>query len=62
MNETTGEPEGATGCSEALPDVTEIPLLSLIPQDDRVLDAAIRRLVEDVVDQRDITASFGNIP
>jgi hypothetical protein len=62
MNATTGEPEGFSTKDEAVPDVTTIPLLQLAPDGDRVLDAAIRRLVEDVVDEREITAGFGNIP
>ncbi|WP_433825488.1 hypothetical protein ACQP2E_25645 [Actinoplanes sp. CA-015351] len=58
MNETTG---GPGGFDEAMPDVTEIPLRELDPEEDRVLDAAIRRLVADIVNQREITAGFGSI-
>jgi hypothetical protein len=62
MNATTGEPEGFPRDDEAVPDVTQIPLLQLAPRGDRTLDAAIRRLIEDVVDEGEITAGFGNIP
>jgi hypothetical protein len=62
MNETTGEPEGAAVPSGALPNVTQIPLQHLVTQDGSVLDQVIRRLVQDAVDQRDITAAFGNTP
>jgi hypothetical protein len=62
MNVTTGEPEDFSGDDEAVPDVTQTPLLELTSQGDRVLEAAIRRLVEDLVDEDEITAGFGNIP
>jgi hypothetical protein len=62
MNETTGTPGGVDGGSDAVPDVTQIPLSLLEAQEDRVLDTAIRRLVDDIVSQREITAGFGNIP
>jgi len=62
MNATTGEPAGFANEDEAIPDVTTIPLLQLAPEGDRVLDAAIRRLVEDVVEGREITTGFGNVP
>ncbi len=62
MDETTGEPKGVTQTDDALLDVTQIPLLSLSAREDRVLDSVIRRLIEDVVDRRDVTASFGNAP
>ena len=62
MNATTGEPEGFSRDDEAVPDVTQIPLLQLASPSDRVLDEAIRRLVEDLVDEDEITADFGNIP
>ena len=61
MNETTEERGDAWEYGHAVPDVTEIPLVDLAPHEDRVLDAAIRRLVEDVVSQTEITAGFGNI-
>lgn len=62
MNETSGGPEGVMDRDDAFPDVTEVPLLGLAPQGDGVLAAAIRRLIEDVVNERDITAGFGNAP
>jgi len=62
MNATTGDLEGFSGGDEAVPDVTRIPLRQLAPDGDRVLDAAIRRLVEDIVDEGQITAGFGSIP
>ncbi|MGX6607190.1 hypothetical protein ACWKSP_34465 [Micromonosporaceae bacterium Da 78-11] len=61
MDETTGGPDGVRGI-DAFPNVTRIPLLGMAPEDDNVLDAAIRRVVEDAIDQRDITASFGSTP
>ena len=62
MNEITGGPEGTAERCDAVPDVTHIPLLDMASQEDRVLDAAIRRLVEDLNDGREITAQFGNAP
>ena len=62
MKPTTGEPEGYPRNDEAIPDVTRIPLLRLAPRGDTVLDAALRRLIEDVVTEGEITAGFGNIP
>ncbi|MCU7728609.1 hypothetical protein ODJ79_33265 [Actinoplanes sp. KI2] len=62
MNATTGGPEGLSTEDEAVPDVTKIPLLQLVTHGDRVWDAAIRRLVKDVVEADEITAGFGNIP
>lgn len=62
MNATTGEPDGFSSDDEAIPDVTQIPLLQLPLPGDSVLDAAITRLIEDVVEAGEITAGFGNIP
>ena len=62
MNATTGDAEGVLSRDDALPDVTQIPLLELAPEGNRVLDAAIHRLVEDIVEDRETTAGFGNIP
>lgn len=62
MNATTDGPANFSNRDEAVPDVTKIPLLQLAPDEDRVLDAAIRRLVEDVVEAGEITAGFGNVP
>lgn len=61
MDETTGGPEGMRG-TDAFPNVTRIPLLSMAPEDDNVLEAAIRQVVDDAINQRDITAGFGNAP
>jgi hypothetical protein len=36
-------------------------LLDLASHEDRVLDAAIRRVAEDVLNASEITAGFGNI-
>jgi len=58
MNATTGDPEGLAAQDEAVPDVTEIPLLRLATHG----GAAIRRLINGVVDAGEITAGFGNIP
>ena len=60
MNKLTGEVEGPEECG-AVPDVTQIPLLSLAARSDRVLDRILREVVEDVVRQKEISAGFGNI-
>jgi FXSXX-COOH protein len=62
MNATSGGPEGISIPDEALPNVTQTPLVQLASQGDRVLDAAIRRLVDDVVNEDEVTAGFGNVP
>jgi FXSXX-COOH protein len=61
MDATTGEPDGFSSDDDAVLNVTQTPLLQLDPGDS-VLGAAIRRLVEDLVEEDEITAGFGNIP
>jgi FXSXX-COOH protein len=60
MDETIDMSDGAEGSVPAVLDVTQIPLLDLAPGDDRVLDSVIRRLVDDVASNNEITAAFGN--
>jgi FXSXX-COOH protein len=62
MDETTREPGGVEAGEDAVPNVTQTPLLELASQEDGVLDQAIRRLVEDVTGGQEITAAFSNIP
>ncbi|MBM2615742.1 FXSXX-COOH protein [Actinoplanes sp. LDG1-06] len=62
MSETTGAPDSAETRGDAVPDVTRIPLSQLEPAENPVLEAAIRRLVDEVTDGREVTAQFGNSP
>ncbi|SHN38656.1 hypothetical protein [Cryptosporangium aurantiacum] len=62
MNETGDEAEDARASSSVILDVTQLPLLGLVGSGDSVLGASIRSVVDDVVNQRELTAGFGNIP
>jgi hypothetical protein len=62
MSATTDEPDDSSSDEGVVPDVTRTPLRELDFPGDSVLDAAVRRLIEDVVQEGEITAGFGNIP